>query len=108
MIASSPFFNCEALTLRWWSDILNPYSPHTIVVPLADPPVGTRGLPFRDLFFSGAVGKSQSPARLAVMENGRLDMGVTFFEGVGLRDDQGVERDMMGRSGLEAIESFSK
>lgn len=42
------------------------------------------------------------------MENGRLDMGVTFFEGVGRRLDQGVERERMGRRGVEAIESFSK
>jgi hypothetical protein len=42
-----------------------------MVVPRDDPPVGTRGRPFRDLFLSGMVGRSQLPALAIVFENGR-------------------------------------
>lgn len=37
-------------------------------MPREDPPVGTRGRPLRDLFFSGCVGKSQSPNTAGVVE----------------------------------------
>ena len=56
-----------------------------MVVPRDDPPVGTRGRPFRDLFFSGAVGRSQLPALEVVLENGRREIEVPLF-GVDLFD----------------------
>lgn len=105
LIASSPIFNCCELTRRWWSHIRKPYSPHTRVVPLADPPVGTRGLPFRDLFFSGMVGRSQLPALTAVLENGRRDWGELWFEGA----EKAVAWARLGPRGrivLEANESL--
>jgi hypothetical protein len=84
----------------------NPKSPHTMVVPLADPPVGTRGRPFLDRFFSGIVGRSQFPGRTAVLENGRREM-VASEEVVVLFDDRAMRAMQTGRKGLEAIESLS-
>jgi hypothetical protein len=50
-----------------------------MVVPRDDPPVGTRGRPFRDLFFSGIVGRSQLPALEVVLENGRREIEVPLL-----------------------------
>ena len=72
-------------------------------MPLADPPVGTRGLPFRDRFFSGEVGRSQLPALAAVLENGRRVVEGPFFDVCWVRVERGV---MRGRRGEEDIESF--
>lgn len=40
-------------------------------MPRDEPPVGTLGLPFLDLFFSGCVGSSQLPSCGDVVENAR-------------------------------------
>lgn len=78
-----------------------------MVVPRDDPPVGTRGRPFRDLFFSGKLGRSQLPALAVVLENGRREVEVpargrdivfVAAEGRALHS---------GRRGGEAMESFS-
>lgn len=75
-------------------------------MPLAEPPVGTRGRPFRDRFFSGIVGKSQFPALAEVLENGRrlpdAFCGLTRF------DVEGIEEALIGRRGVDAIDSLSK
>src|ERR1700712_2260584 len=74
-----------------------------MVVPRADPPVGTRGRPLRDLFFSGLDGRSQLPALAVVVEKGRVPFGGKdgLFEEV---TDKALHS---GRRGVEAIESFS-
>ncbi len=77
-----------------------------MVVPRADPPVGTRGRPFRDLFFSGMVGRSQFPALMLVLENGRREIEVPLLNTIMF--ENAVEgRVHMGRRGAEAIESLS-
>ena len=78
-----------------------------MVVPRADPPVGTRGRPFLDFFFSNAVGRSQVPALAVVLEKGRLVPGETFF-GVVLFPYDVMKADPMGRKGNGATESLSK
>ena len=62
-----------------------------MVVPRADPPVGTRGRPFRDLFFSGIVGRSQVPGLAIVLENGRREIEAPFFEKTALFEDAVVD-----------------
>jgi len=77
-----------------------------MVVPRADPPVGTRGRPLRDLFFSGLDGRSQLPALAVVLENGRR-MEVPFGGKDGLFEEVAERALHSGRRGVEAIESFS-
>jgi histidyl-tRNA synthetase len=77
-----------------------------MVVPRADPPVGTRGRPFRDLFFSGIVGRSQVPGLAIVLENGRREIEAPFFEKTALFEDAGERAVQSGRRGLKAIESL--
>lgn len=72
-------------------------------MPLADPPVGTRGLPFRDRFFSGCVGRSQLPPLIGVLEKGRREVVGQFSDAANIRMEEGVRR---GRKGVEDIESF--
>jgi hypothetical protein len=71
------------------------------VVPLADPPVGTRGRPLRDLFFSGIVGNNQFPALTAVLEKGRCEAEWPFL-------GRCVAKALGGRNGNAALESFSR
>ncbi len=78
-----------------------------MVVPRADPPVGTRGRPFRDLFFSGIVGRSQFPALVLVLENGRQEIEVPLFDNADLFEDSGERAVHNGRRELEVIESLS-
>jgi hypothetical protein len=76
------------------------------VVPLADPPVGTRGRPLGDRLFSGLVGRSQFPAFLAVLENGRRGTELTFSWSFGLCKDQGARKAAVDRETDEHIEMF--
>ena len=78
-----------------------------MVVPLEEPPVGTRGRPFRDRFFSGAVGRSQLPALAAVLEKGRrATEAVPGFDV--LQPEEGMRRVLTGRMGAENSESLSR
>jgi hypothetical protein len=77
-----------------------------MVVPLAEPPVGTRGLPFLDRFFSGEVGNSQFPAFIAVLENGRRLIEAFFEQSVPLLEGK-VKAEIRGRRGVEDNESRS-
>ncbi len=78
-----------------------------MVVPLADPPVGTRGRPFLDRFASAFDGRSQVADLEEVLEKGRREIEAAccdvddLFQGRTLRE---VER---GRKGFGVIESFS-
>jgi hypothetical protein len=76
-------------------------------VPLAEPPVGTRGRPFRDLLASGFVGNSQFPGLAAVLENGRLELKLPFCKGSGVIPNEGAVRELSGRHEIEDIESLS-
>lgn len=57
-------------------------------MPRADPPVGTRGRPFRDRLASGFEGRSQLPLFRAVFENVRMVVvdASGFEDGVLSRD----------------------
>lgn len=69
--------------------------------------MGTRGLPFLDLFFSGIVGKSQLPCLAVVLEKVRLAIEVPFCEVEEIRG-QLVRVVQIGLKGVvEAIESLS-
>ena len=78
-----------------------------MVVPRADPPVGTRGRPFRDLFFSGWVGRSQLPGLTDVLEKGRREIEELLLGKVFLFVNADERAGHSGRKGAEAIESLS-
>jgi hypothetical protein len=70
-MVSSAFLSCFALMRRWWSFIRRPYVPQMTVVPLTEPPVATRGLPFIIFLVLSIEGSSQLPGRVVVEEKGR-------------------------------------
>lgn len=78
-MVSAPSANAEAGTRLSWSDMRRPHSPHTMVVPREEPPVGTRGRPLRDFVLWPRLGNSQL-AREEVVENCRN--GETLVGGV--------------------------
>lgn len=60
-----------------------------------------------DLFASGFVGNSQSPALADVLENGRLKLSGPFFVGNGLLPKEVAARALADRRDIDDIDSLS-